>query len=140
MVCVQSRGFLYHGGADLAGLGLFPGPKRAPIGKVLMFPKLPFSIPAFTLFDHVFGPVYFYSYGLCMAAALGFSIYLFARDAGKYISPKVKLSYAQGFQKAFDLGVYVIVCSLLGARLFYVLENHVEFENGHWLDAFKIWQ
>lgn len=105
-----------------------------------MFPKLPFSIPAFNLFGHVFGPVYFYSYGLCMAAALGFSIYLFAKDAGKYIAPKVGITYQQGFQKAFDLGVYVIVCSLLGARIFYVLENHSEFENGHWMDAIKIWQ
>lgn len=105
-----------------------------------MFPKLPFSIPSFSLFGHVFGPVYFYSYGLCMAVALGLSIYLFARDVGKYIAPKVRLTYQQGFQKAFDLGVYVIVCSLLGARIFYVIENHVEFANGHWMDAFKIWQ
>jgi phosphatidylglycerol:prolipoprotein diacylglycerol transferase len=75
-----------------------------------------------------------------MALALGFSIYLFARDAGKYIAPKVGITYQQGFQKAFDLGVYVIICSLLGARLFYVWENHSEFENGQWLDVFKIWQ
>jgi phosphatidylglycerol---prolipoprotein diacylglyceryl transferase len=105
-----------------------------------MYPKLPFSIPSFTLFGHIFGPIYFYTYGLCMAVALGFSIYLFARDAGKYIAPKVGITYQQGFQKAFDLGVYVIVCSLLGARIFYVLENHSEFENGHWMDAVKIWQ
>jgi phosphatidylglycerol---prolipoprotein diacylglyceryl transferase len=105
-----------------------------------MFPQLPFSIPAFTVLGHVIGPIHFYTYGLCMAVALGFSIYLFARDAGKYIAPKVHLDYQQGFQKAFDLGVYVIVCSLLGARIFYVLENHTEFENGHWMDAVKIWQ
>ncbi len=105
-----------------------------------MFPKLPFSIPAFTLLGHVFGPIYFYTYGLCMAVALGFSIYLFAGDAGRFIAPKVGLTYQQGFQKAFDLGVYVIVCSLLGARIFYVLENHSEFGNGQWPDALKIWQ
>jgi len=75
-----------------------------------------------------------------MAVALGFSIFLFARDAGTYIAPKVNLNYQQGFQKAFDLGVYVIVCSLLGARIFYVIENHNQFQNGQWLDAFKIWQ
>ena len=86
------------------------------------------------------GPLHFYSYGLCMAVALGLSIYLFARDAGTYIAPKVGLNFQQGFQKAFDLGVYVIICSLLGARLFYVMENHAEFGNGNWLDAFKIWQ
>ena len=75
-----------------------------------------------------------------MAVALGFSIYLFARDAGRYIAPQVGLVYEQGFQKAFDLGVYVIVCSLLGARIFYIVENHTQFENGQWMDAFKIWQ
>lgn len=86
------------------------------------------------------GPLHFYSYGLCLAVALGLSIYLFAKDTGKYIAPKVGLSYHQGFQKAFDLGVVVILSSIAGARLFYVLENHVEFENGHWLDAVKVWQ
>jgi phosphatidylglycerol:prolipoprotein diacylglycerol transferase len=75
-----------------------------------------------------------------MAAALGFSIYLFAKDAGQYIAPKVKLSYEQGFQKAFDLGVWVIICSILGARIFYVWENHDQFTGSSWVDAFKIWQ
>lgn len=89
---------------------------------------------------HVFGPIHFYTYGLCLAVALGFSIYLYAKDAGRYIAPKVGLSYPQAFQKAFDLGIYVIVCSILGARLFYVLENHTEFDNGRWLDAIKVWQ
>ena len=86
------------------------------------------------------GPIHFYSYGLCLAVALGLSIYCFARDTGKYIAPKVRLTYAQGFQKAFDLGIYVIISSLVGARIYYVIENHAEFNNGRWLDAFKIWQ
>lgn len=86
------------------------------------------------------GPLHFYSYGLCLAVALGLSIYLFAGDAGKNISPKVGLTHAQGFQKAFDLGTWVIVCSILGARIFYVAENRAEFENGHWIDSVKIWQ
>jgi len=86
------------------------------------------------------GPLHFYSYGLCLALGLGLSIYLYAKDCGKYIAPKVGLGYQQAFQKAFDLGTWVIVSSILGARLFYVLENHAEFTNGHWLDAVKIWQ
>jgi phosphatidylglycerol---prolipoprotein diacylglyceryl transferase len=102
-----------------------------------MYPIL-FSLPDFTLFGHVIHPR-FYSYGLCLAVALGFSIYLFARDAGKYIAPKMKLTYEQGFQKTFDLAVWVIISSILGARLFFVLENHDQFQ-GAWLDAFKIWQ
>ena len=85
-------------------------------------------------------PLHFYSYGLCLAVGLGLSIYLFALDAGEKISPKLGLSRQQGFQKVFDLGTWVIVCSILGARLFYAWENYPEFENGRWLDAFKIWQ
>lgn len=86
------------------------------------------------------GPLHFYSYGLCLALGLGLSIYLFAKDCGNKISPKLDLTYQQGFQKAFDLGTWVIVASILGARIFYVWENYTEFQNGHWLDAVKIWQ
>ncbi|HVZ81516.1 MAG TPA: prolipoprotein diacylglyceryl transferase [bacterium] len=86
------------------------------------------------------GPLHFYSYGLCLAVALGFSIYLFARDTGKYIAPDLGLTFHQGFQKAFDLGVVVILSSIVGARIFYVLENYTEFQNGHWLDAIKVWE
>jgi len=76
-----------------------------------------------------------------MALALGFSIYLFARDAGKYIGPVVRLSYDKAFQKTFDLGIWVIISSILGARLFYVLENHDQFSGSMgWWDALKIWE
>src|SRR3970040_1718280 len=89
------------------------------------------SIPAFTLFGREWGPLHFYSYGLCLAVALGLSIYLFAKDARKYIAPKVGKTYQLVFQKTFDLGMWVVICSILGARLFYVLENHSEF-SGKW--------
>jgi phosphatidylglycerol:prolipoprotein diacylglycerol transferase len=86
------------------------------------------------------GPLHFYSYGLCLAVALGLGIYLLARDIGTYMAPKVGLTYQQGFQKAFDLGVVLILSSIAGARIFYIVENHSEFENGHWLDTVKVWQ
>lgn len=86
------------------------------------------------------GPFHFHSYSLCMVAALGFSIYCFARDAGKYIAPQLGQTYDQGFQSTFDLGIWVVLFSILGARVFYVLENHNEFQNGHWMDAIKVWQ
>jgi phosphatidylglycerol---prolipoprotein diacylglyceryl transferase len=92
-----------------------------------------------TLFGHSFGPFHIYAFAVCLTLGLGVSIFLFARDAGKYIAPKVGLNYEQGLQKALDLGIWVILCSLVGARLFYVLENHVEY-TGKWLDAFKVWQ
>ena len=104
-----------------------------------MFPIL-FSLGPFHLFGHDLGPLRFYSYGLCLAVALGLSIYLYSRDAGKYIAPKFGLTFAQGQQKVFDLGTWVVICAILGARIFYVMENHTEFENGRWMDAFKIWQ
>jgi len=104
-----------------------------------MFPIL-LTLGPFNLFGHSFGPLHFYSYGLCLAVALGLSIYLYARDVGKYIAPKMGLTFQDGIQKTFDLGTWVIICSILGARIFYVMENHVEFQNGRWLDAFKVWQ
>jgi len=105
-----------------------------------MYPRL-LTLGPFHLLGHVLGPFYLYSYGLCMALALGFSIYLYARDAGKYIAPKVKISYEQGFQKAFDLGIWVIISSIVGARIFYVWENHDQFTGPMgWWEAFKIWE
>jgi phosphatidylglycerol:prolipoprotein diacylglycerol transferase len=76
-----------------------------------------------------------------MAVALGLSIYLYARDTGQYIAPKVRISYEQGFQKAFDLGVWVIIFSIIGARIFYVWENHDQFKGPMgWWEACKIWE
>ena len=52
-----------------------------------MYPHL-LTLGHFHLFGQVFGPFYLYSYGVCMALALGFSIFIkrFAKDAGKYIA------------------------------------------------------
>jgi phosphatidylglycerol:prolipoprotein diacylglycerol transferase len=94
---------------------------------------------SFSVWGHVFGPFHFYSYGLCLAVALGVCITLFAYDAKLNLSKRINLNPDITFQKVFDLAVWVIVFSLLGARLFYVLENHQEFE-GKWLDSFKIYQ
>jgi phosphatidylglycerol---prolipoprotein diacylglyceryl transferase len=74
------------------------------------------------------GPLHFYSYGLCLGIALAVSIYLFANDAKRNLSKLVHLKPEMTFQKVFDLAVWVIIFSLLGARLFYVLENHWQFE------------
>src|SRR5262245_25619998 len=96
------------------------------------------SLGPVTLFGHSVGPLRFYSYGFCMAVAFAVSIYLFARDAGKHMAPRVGITSEQAFNKTFDLATWVIVFSLIGARLFYVLENHSEFK-GQWLEAFAIW-
>ena len=104
-----------------------------------MYPIL-LSLGPFQIWGMEIGPIRFYSYGFCLALALGFSIYLYARDVGKYTAPRLGIPYEQGFQKVFDLATWVIIFSLVGARLFFVLENHADFENGHWQDAVKIWQ
>ncbi|HEY5039955.1 MAG TPA: prolipoprotein diacylglyceryl transferase [bacterium] len=86
------------------------------------------------------GPFHIYSYGLCLALAFVVSLSLLARDISRYIGPKMGLKPQQGFQLTFELGTWVILGSLLGARIFFVWENHFLFEGGLWLDAFKIWQ
>jgi phosphatidylglycerol:prolipoprotein diacylglycerol transferase len=62
-----------------------------------------------------------------------------ARDVARLLGPKVGLGSVDAFQKTWDLFAWVIPMSLVGGRIFYVLENHTEFQ-GQWLDAFKIWQ
>ncbi|HET9869343.1 MAG TPA: prolipoprotein diacylglyceryl transferase family protein [bacterium] len=98
-----------------------------------------FSFGTLRLFGWEIGPIQLYSYGLCLALALGLSITLFARDAGRYIAPRVGLSRKEGFQRTFDLAVWVILCSIAGARIFYALENHTEF-TGRWVAVLFVWQ
>lgn len=104
-----------------------------------MYPILFTLNYSFTIWGHVFGPFHFYSYGLCLGIALGVSISLFAYDAKRNLSKQIHLKLDMTFQKVFDLAVWVIIFSLLGARLFYVLENHQEFE-GKWWEGIYIWQ
>ena len=103
-----------------------------------MYPILA-SFGPFHLFGWEIGPVHLYSYGFCLAVALGLSIYLFARDAGDYIAPKLGIAWQDAFQKSFDLATWVILASIAGARLFYALENYTEFQ-GHWIEIFYLWQ
>jgi phosphatidylglycerol:prolipoprotein diacylglycerol transferase len=98
-----------------------------------------FSFGAFTFAGHVWGPYNLNTYGLMMAMAFLVSVPLLAHDVAKILGPKVGLSSNEAFQRTVDLFVWIIPASLVGGRLFYVLENHAEF-HGQWLDAFKIWQ
>lgn len=87
----------------------------------------------------VWGPFTLNTYGLMIALAFAVNVPLLARDTGRWLGPRVGLKPTEAFQKTWDLFVWVIPASLVGGRLFYVLENHAEF-HGQWLDAFKIWQ
>lgn len=87
-----------------------------------------------------FGPFTAYTYGFFMALAFGVSISLLARDAQRWLAPVVgreKEIVREEVWNFFLLGV--IPASLVGARLFYVLENHTEFEE-RWWEAFYLWQ
>jgi len=97
------------------------------------------SFGPFYLFGWEIGPIHLYSYGLCLATALGLSIYLFARDAEKYIAPKIGISGREAFQKTFDMATWIILASIAGARIFYAWENYPEFQ-GHWIEIFYLWQ
>jgi phosphatidylglycerol:prolipoprotein diacylglycerol transferase len=98
-----------------------------------------FTLPSFQFLSHEWGPFTLNSYGLMMALSFALSLPLLARDTGRLLAPKVGIRASEGFQKTWDMFVWVILSSLFGGRLFYVLENHEEFE-GQWLDAFKLWQ
>lgn len=87
-----------------------------------------------------FGPLTAYTYGFFMALAFGVSISLLARDAQRWLAPvagREKETIREEVWNFFLFGV--IPASLVGARLFYVLENHAEFE-GRWREAFYLWQ
>lgn len=67
-------------------------------------------------------------YGICVAT--GFLVSLFVMQ--------YKRKYAGlTSDQVFDLGIIVVVCGIVGARLFYVVQFHSQFE-GNWLKVFRI--
>lgn len=76
---------------------------------------------------HFFGmPIHWY--GICVAT--GFLLSLFVMQ--------YKRKYAGlTSDQVFDLGIIVVVCGIVGARLFYVVQFHSQFE-GNWLKVFRI--
>ena len=39
-----------------------------------------------------------------------------------------------------DGALVVVICGVVGARLYHVITDYQRFEHGHWLDALKIWK
>jgi phosphatidylglycerol:prolipoprotein diacylglycerol transferase len=93
----------------------------------------------FHLLSRDWGPFNINSYGLMIALAFALSVPLLARDVARLLGPRIGLNPQDAFQKTWDMFAWVIPASLLGGRLFYVLENHKEF-HGQWMDAFKLWE
>ena len=39
-----------------------------------------------------------------------------------------------------DGAVFVVICGVIGARLYHVITDYQRFDDGHWADALKIWK
>jgi prolipoprotein diacylglyceryl transferase len=39
-----------------------------------------------------------------------------------------------------DGAVIVVICGVIGARLYHVMTDYQRFDHGHWVDALKIWR
>ena len=76
------------------------------------------------------GPLTIYSYGLMVALAF---------LAGIYVAVFLAKGEKIGADKILDLAVYVLISSIVGARLFYVIEFWPEFMTNP-LGIFFIWQ
>ncbi|MDI6704043.1 MAG: prolipoprotein diacylglyceryl transferase [bacterium] len=87
-----------------------------------MYPVL-FTIKPFTVFSFQIGPISLYSYGLCVALAF---------LAGIWVAIK-KAEHAQ-IEKdlILDLGLYLLISSIIGARLLYVLCNMSFYKLNPW--------
>lgn len=75
------------------------------------------------------GPLPIRGYGLMIATAFLVAIYVAARRAKKEGIPS---------QSIFDLGLYVLVSGLLGARIFYILQHRDSYNS--FADVLRIWQ
>jgi len=76
------------------------------------------------------GPLTIHTYGFFVATGFLIGIYLATQQATK-----------EGIQsqKIVDLGFYILLASIVGARLFYILVNPSHYMSNP-LDIFKIWE
>jgi phosphatidylglycerol:prolipoprotein diacylglycerol transferase len=81
-----------------------------------------------TLFD--IGPLSIHTYGLALAVAFWLGIELSAREARRRGMDPVNI---------VDLGIVVLISSVVGSRLLYVL-GHLDQYRGHLIDVVKIWE
>ena len=77
-----------------------------------------------------FGPFTIYSYGLCIAIAFLAAIATAAARARRF---------GWGAENAYDTCLCAMIASLIGSRLFYVLESPWEFASAPW-EVFMVWK
>jgi len=76
------------------------------------------------------GPLTLYSFGVCIAAACLVAIVTAAERAQRYGWPK---------ETIYDLSLYLLIASIVGSRLFYILENPREFASSPG-EIFMVWK
>jgi phosphatidylglycerol:prolipoprotein diacylglycerol transferase len=76
------------------------------------------------------GPLTIYSYGVCVAAAFLLAIITAAARARRY---------GWSADVIYDISLYILVASLIGSRLLYVIETPDEFIQAPW-EVFMIWR
>jgi phosphatidylglycerol:prolipoprotein diacylglycerol transferase len=81
-----------------------------------------------TLFN--IGPLSIHTYGLALAVAFWLGIELSAREARRRGMDPVNI---------IDLGIVILISSVVGSRLLYVL-GHLEHYRGNPVDILKIWE
>jgi phosphatidylglycerol:prolipoprotein diacylglycerol transferase len=94
-----------------------------------VYPVL-FEIGPFKIFSYTIGPMTIHTYGFFVAMGFLVGIYLATRQARKEGIPS---------QKIIDLGFYILLASIIGSRLFYILVNPSHYLNNP-LDILRIWE
>jgi len=82
-------------------------------------PRL-FDIGPFTIFSHTIGPLTVYTYGVLLAAA-----YLLGLQLAIHRSKKAGLDSG----RVLDLGVYLVIAALIGAKLLLLVTNYSYFRS-----------
>ena len=89
-----------------------------------------FTINKFHLFSHTVGPLYIHAYGVLLAIAFLAGLLLLIREAKKA---------GLAAEDMIDLTIYIIILSIIGGRLMYVLLSMDEY-SGQPLSALKIYE
>lgn len=107
----------------------FSAPTIQRLRRNIMHPIL-FEIPRIAFLNWTIGPIPIRLYGLMIGLGFTIGIFLAARQAQKEgINP----------DRVLDLGVYMLLTAIVGARLLFVLTNLGEFA-ARPLDAFALWK
>jgi len=96
-----------------------------------MFPGAVASIPSPSDGTLELGPLDLHMYGLLLAVAVVVAVWV----------TMVRWRHLGGNPSdILDGAVFVVICGVIGARLYHVVTDYQRFDHGHWADALKIWK